>query len=419
MVLRDFIGPFVFAVIVLTAVLLLDKIFLLVDLLVKKGIPFLAVAELMLYSTPFVLEFAVPMGILIASVMLFGRLAQDNELTAIRSAGINPFRLLIPLIIFTTILTILMTLFNGFILPEANHRARNLISDIARKKPAVRIYEGVFLDDFPGYILYIGSIDDRTGKISDVTIWEKKNPDDIPTLIKSKTGKISTSPDEKYFIIELESGEISELVDREKYRHLSFDYYVINLPIDVEFMRRERKYRSDQELVHSDLYAKTKSLKKEIRDLKKEIKSLNQISDINLRKYRLDDTQAKLRSRIAEYNQFATELEKKYALAIACIVFLFWGAGLGGYIKRSGLGVGFIVGLVFFAVYYILILAGEEFAEAGRITPFIGMWFSNLILIPLAIEFTAVTFLEFSFIKKISQYLPKFNKPQTNTNANI
>ncbi|MCX7785890.1 MAG: LptF/LptG family permease [candidate division WOR-3 bacterium] len=417
MVLRDFLGPFIFAVVVLTAVLLLDKIFLLVDLLVKKGIPFLAVIELMVYCTPFVLEFAVPMGILIASVMLFGRLSQDNELTAIRSAGINPFQLLVPLIVFTSVLTILMILFNGYVLPEANHRARNLISDIARKKPAVRIYEGVFLDDFPGYMLYIGSIDDRTGKISDVTIWEKKNPDDIPTLIKSKTGKISTSPDEKYFIIELESGEISELVDREKYRHLSFDNYVINLPIDVEFYRRERKYRSDQELLLNDLYTKTKSLKQEIKGLKREIKSLNQISDINLRKYRLDDTHAKLRSKKSEYNQLATELEKKYALAIACIVFLFWGAGLGGYIKRSGLGVGFIVGLVFFAVYYILILAGEEFADAGRTTPFIGMWFSNLILLPLAIEFTATTFFEFSFAKKISQYLLSFTRPRINTNG--
>lgn len=410
MCLRDFIGPFVFAVFVLTAVLLLDKIFLLVDLLVKKGIPFLVVIELMIYSTPFVLMFAVPMGTLIASVMLFGRLSQDNELTAIRSAGINSFRLLIPLIIFTTILTILMILFNGYVLPEANHRARNLISDIARKKPAIRIYEGVFIDDFPGYIIYIGSIDDRKGRISDVTIWEKKHPDDIPTLIKSQTGKISTSPDEKYFIIELDAGEISELVDQEKYRHLSFDNYVINLPVDVEFFRRERKYRSDQELVLSDLYTKTKSLKQEIKGLKIELKSLQQISDINLRKYRVDDIQAKLRSKKGEYNQFATELEKKFALAIASILFLFWGAGLGGYIRRSGLGVGFIVGLVFFAVYYILILAGEEFADAGRTSPFIAIWFSNLILIPIAIEFTARTFLEFSFIKKFSQYASKFNQ---------
>ncbi len=400
-VLHDFIGPFFLAVIIITGILLLDKIFLLVDLLVRKGVSLLLVGELMISSLPFVLSFCVPIGVLIASVMLFGRLAHDNELTAIRSAGINLIILFKPVTIFAVLITFIMIFFNGYVLPEASHHARNLITDIAHKKPAIRIYEGVFLEDFPGYIIYIGSIDDRTGKIADITIWEKNENATQPTFIRSKSGRITTSPDEKYFIIELDTGEISELVSPDKYRHLTFTEHQINLPIDVEFTRRERKYRSDREMILNELYKKTTNIRKDLRNLNNEIKELkkNQGSDVN--KFRLEDAVSKLRYKRNEYNQYATEIEKKYSLAVSCFIFLFFGAGLGILIKRSGLGVGFIIGLIFFAVYYILFIAGEEFSDAGRISPFAGVWFANLLLIPITVELLSYVGFEYSFFKKL------------------
>jgi lipopolysaccharide export system permease protein len=400
-VLHDFIGPFILAAAIMAGVLLLDKIFLLVDLLVRKGVSILLVGELMVSSLPFVLSFCVPMGILIASVMVFGRLAHDNELTAIRSAGINLMRLFVPLIIVTVIITIGMIFFNGYVLPEASHHARNLITDIAQKKPSVRIYEGVFLDDFPGYIIYIGSIDERTGRVTDVTIWEKNEDNEQPTLIKSKTGRVTTSPDEKYFVIELDAGEISELINSDKYRHLTFSSQQINLPIDDEFNRRERKYRSAREMILGDLYQKTTKIRHDIKSINNEIRTLKQNPNNEVNKFRLEDASAKLRYTRNEFNQYATEIEEKYALACSCFIFLLFGAGLGILIKRTGLGVGFIVGLIFFAVYYILFIAGEEFSGAGRVTPFIGIWFANLILIPISLELLSYVGFESSVFKKV------------------
>lgn len=399
--LKDFIGPFVAAVAIMTGILLLDKVFLLVDLLVRKGVSFGLVLELMISSLPFVLSFCVPIGILIASVMVFGRIAADNELIAIRSAGINLMVLFKPLVVFTALITIIMIFFNGFVLPEASHHARNLLTDIAQKKPAVRILEGVFIEDFPGYTIYIGSIDDRTGKVSDVTIWEKNENASQPTLIKSKTGRITTSADEKYFIIELDGGEISKLVSSDKYRHLKFSEHQINLPIDVEFTRKERKYRSDREMILSDLYQRTNAIKRDLKNVTTEIRRLkkNPLNEVD--KFHLEDALAKLKVKKREYNQYATEIEKKFALAFSCLIFLFFGASIGILVKRSGLGVGFIIGLIFFAIYYILFIAGEEFADSVRISPFIGVWFANLILIPITLELLSYVGFDYSFFRKI------------------
>lgn len=399
--LKDFIGPFFLALSILSGILLLDKLFLLVDLLVRKGISIIPVAELMIYSLPFVISFCVPIAILIASVMVFGRMAQDNELIALRSAGINPLRLFSPITIFTICLTILMIFFNGYILPEANHRVRNLISDIAQKKPSVRIYEGIFLDDFPGYIIYIGSIQERTGKVTDVTIWEKRQDNLPPALIKAKTGRIVTSPDEKYFIIQLDAGEISELINLDSYRHLSFTEHQINLPIDIEFRRRERKYRSNREMIISDLYKRTKQIRQEITTIKTEFKSFEKNLANEVNQFRVKDNITKLQYKQKEFNQYAVQIHEKYVLACSCFIFLFFGAGLGILIKRSGLGFGFIIGLLFFAVYYILLIGGENLSGAGRVSAFLGVWFGNLLLIPITLELLYMVGFEYSFIKKL------------------
>ncbi|MCX8015373.1 MAG: LptF/LptG family permease, partial [candidate division WOR-3 bacterium] len=340
----------------------------------------------MIYSLPYVLSFCVPIGILIASIMLYGRLAQDNELTAIKSAGINSIVLFKPVVIVVLIISFLMIFFNGYILPEAIYRARNLLTDIAQKKPSIRVYEGVFLEDFPNYTIYIGSIDDRTGKISDVIIWEKNNDQQQPTLIKSKSGRLSTSSDERYIILELDSGEISELVGPDKYRHLYFNAHQINLLVDDEFTRRHRKYRTDREINLIDLYHKTKNINGDIKSIKNQLVELKKKPKSDIIKFQLEDNLTKLRYKQKEFNQFAVEIEKKYALAFSCLIFLFFGANLGILIKRSGLGVGFIVGLLLFAVYYILLIAGEELADTAKINPFLGIWFGNILLTLITIE---------------------------------
>ncbi|MEO0083720.1 MAG: LptF/LptG family permease [candidate division WOR-3 bacterium] len=405
--LIDFIGPMVLAILIMSGILLLDKVFLLVDLLVRKGVGVLIVGELMVYSLPYVLSFCVPIGILIASIMLYGRLAHDNELTAIRSAGINLIVLFKPIAIVVLLITIIMIFFNGYILPAAIYRARNLITDIAQKKPTARVYEGIFLEDFANYIIYIGSIDDRTGKIADIIIWEQNNDQQHPTLIKAKSGKITTSSDEKYIILQLDAGEISELVGPDKYRHLYFSEHQINLLIDDEFVRRQRKHRTDREMNLAELYRRTGSIKKDIKSIGKQLNELENKPKSDIIKFQLEDNLTKLKYKRKEFNQYAAEIEKKYALAFSCLIFLFFGANLGILIRRSGLGVGFIIGLLLFAGYYILLIAGEELADTAKVNAFFGIWFGNILLILITLELVVRICYEYSLVGKIIDKIKK------------
>jgi lipopolysaccharide export system permease protein len=399
--IKEFVPPLIIANLIMAGILLLDRVFLLIDLLIKKGVNFLTVLELMLYTLPFVLSFSTPIGVLVASIMVFGRISQDNELVAIRSSGINPLKLLIPLIIPLTGLTILMIFFNGYIVAEASYRARNLYADIAQKKPTIRLYEGIFIDDFPGYALYFEEIQEKTGQIRNVTVWQKHNAPSLPILIKAPEGKVSLSPDEKYFTIELKNGTLSELLDETTYRHINFGTHLINLEIDWDLIRRERKYRVPREMKLGDLYKRTLSIKKELKGLKSTLTQLKTGRNSDFNKYQQDEVKTRIKAKYREIYRFQAEIEKRYALAASCLILLFLGSGLGMILKRSGLGVGFIVGLLTYAGYYLIFLMGEQISNAAHLSPVITIWLANLILIPISIHLLSIAVAEESLIKKL------------------
>jgi lipopolysaccharide export system permease protein len=403
--LREFIGPFFLSLFVLAFILLMDRLFLLVDLLVRKGVEMGVVGEIMLLSLPSVIAYTCPLGTLIGSVMVTGRLTQDNEITAVRAAGISLFRLFLPLGIFAFILMVVMTGFNGFLWPESEHKVRSLLMDVARKKPATRIQEGVFMDEFEGYTIYIGKIDEHSSKIRDIAVFAK-DPKGAPNLITAKHGTIASSADERYFILTLYDGEIHELVEKDRYRRLAFTKHTINIPIDVELIRKERQYRGDTELILSSLFGKIRSIGKEISELKKTIAGISKKerpADSNL--FAIQEVETKVRYKKQEMNRYLVETHKKFSLAFSCFFFLFFGAPLGIQLRRGGIGFGFIVGLVFFAVYYILLIAGEDFADSGRVSPFIGMWLPNLVLVPVVVELFLRTFFEKSVIRSTKKLL--------------
>jgi len=391
--IREFLGPFFLSLWVLAFILLMDRLFLLVDLLVRKGIRIEVVGEIALLSLPSVIAYTGPLGTLIGSVMVAGRLAQDNEITAIRASGISLFRCFLPLIILTISLMFVMTGFNGFLWPESEHKVRGLLMDIARKKPATRIQEGVFMDEFEGYTIYIGRIDERKSIIRDIAVFAK-DPKGLPNLITAKNGTISNSEDGQFIRLTLFDGEIHELVEKDRYRRLLFTKHIINIPVDVEMVRKERQYRGDSELVLWALWARIRALVKEIGELKKSIHNLNQkaIEPPDRKLLQIEEHKTKVRYKQQEMNRYLVETHKKLSLAFSCFFFLFFGVPLGILLRRGGIGFGFMVGLIFFAIYYILLIAGEDLADTQKISPFIGMWLPNLILMPVVIELLLRTF---------------------------
>lgn len=398
--LLDFVGPFLLALFVLTFILLMDKLFLMIDLLVRKGISAGTVGEMVLLSLPFTMSISTPLAMLIAAVMSYGRASQDNEIAAIRTAGIQVFRVFIPVVLAAVALAGLMVYFNGFVVADSSFRLRNLMMDMATKRPAIRVEPGVFMQDFQGYTIYIGAMNEKTSRITDVRIYDRTQTG-TPDLIVAPKGTLTATPDEKYLVLKLDSGALHQYLGEGKYRRVEFKEHVINLPFNDDLQRKDRGYRGNREMTLTDLGKRAQAMGKEIKAQQKVVKDLvksrqgsfNQADSI-----RIGEERTKLRYKQKELDRFATETNKRYSLSFSCFLFLFFGAPLGILLRRGGLGTGFLVGLIFFAVFYILLVGGEDMATAGKLSPFLGMWLGNIILFPVTLELCTRTFLEYSLV---------------------
>lgn len=400
--LRQFVPPFFLAILVLTFVLLMDRLFLLADMLVRKGVAVGVVSEVALLSLPFVVSICAPLGSLIAGVISFGRMAQDNEIRVIRAAGIRTIRLFTPVAVACLLLLAAMVGFNGYVLPESQHRVRNLLTDVARKRPAMRVREGEFMDDFPGYMIYIGSIDERRSTVRNVAIFETGARKGTPGFVTAPLGDISYTPDDAYMVMTLLDGEMHELIDAGTYRRLLFKRHVINVAMDDNLVRRDREYRSNEEMLLPQLASTMKRLNKDRAELRGKADEAGQkakASDPDKLKY--DELKSRVRYKSLEVARYQVELQKRLSLAFSAFFFVLFGAPVGLLLRRGGVGTGFIVGLVFFALYYVLLLAGEHMAESGRLSPFVGMWLPNIILVLPVAELFLRAFYEKSLLRLV------------------
>ncbi|MFO7675148.1 MAG: LptF/LptG family permease [bacterium] len=398
--LRQFIPPFFLAIAILAFVLLMDRLFLLADLLVRKGVPVVVVGEIMLLSLPFVVSVCAPLGSLISGVMTYGRMAQDNEIRVVRAAGIPVFRLVWPTAAACIVLMAVMTAFNGWVLPEAQHRVRNLLTDVARKKPALRIREGVFMDDFGNYLIYIGGIDERRSLVRNVAIFDRREGGQgQPGFVTAPRGEISYTPDDRYMILTLLDGEMHEVGEDETYRRLAFTRHVINVQLDADLIRRDREYRSDQELTFPLLLERIRTSDRELAETRVALLEARAAGEQDEAwRLRAEEIETRLRYKRLEAGRFRVEFEKKLSLAFSCFFFLLFGAPLGILLRRGGVGTGFLIGLVFFALYYVLLLAGQNLADSGKLTPFVGMWLPNILLVVPVAELLARALFERSLL---------------------
>jgi len=398
--LKDFSLYFIFSIVVLAFILLMDRLFLLADLLVRKGVPVVAVGEIALFSLPFVISISAPLGGLIGGVITYGRMAHDNEVVAVRAAGIPAGRLFLPVMVLGLLLVPVMVVFNGYVVPETQHRVRNLLTDIARKKPALRIQERVFMDDFPGYMVYIGSIDERRSTVNNVVIFERSRGRRSQAFVTAPRGELHYTADDRYLVLTLYDGEIHELLNNNSYRRLEFREQTINIPSDDALVRQGRDYRSDDEMRFNQLWKEIRTVQKDISELNSQLVESNKSAENNeVLRFRVEELNTRIRYRRMEIVRSITEVHKRFSLAFSCFFFMLFGVPLGLWLRRGGIGTGFIVGLVFFAIYYILLLAGENLSENGKLSPFLGMWLPNLILVLPVIELSSRSFFEISFLQ--------------------
>ena len=421
-ILKQLFMPFMFSLIIIVFVLFTQFLLRAIDRFIGKGLDIGTIFEYLFLNLGWISALAVPMAVLVAALMAFGQFSEDNEITAMRASGISFITIVRPALVMGLLISIILILFNAFIMPEMNFKARMLSGDIYRKRPDLNIEPGYFMDDLPSYSMIIK---DKEGDVlKDVRIFSK-GINESQTSIHSKTGQLSTIDDA--IILDLYDGEIHELDlnDYGNYRRIEFDKHKITIPADDLFLnRRDTTSRSDREMTIAMILEKRKSINDRLDIVKGRIgralirtgmdslvppsleasqlllenyknafsADTSNSGDVIYRKEKDIDVVSRqltneynlLRSYAKSSNKYNVELHKKFSLPVASILFIMTGASLGVLFRKGGFTIATGLSFGFFLIYYILMIGGEDLADRTILTPMVGVWSPNIILLIIA-----------------------------------
>jgi lipopolysaccharide export system permease protein len=348
--LRELVPPFFIGLLIFTFLLLMSQILRLMELIINKGVATGAILRLILYLLPSILVLTVPMSVFLATVVTFGRLSADNELTALKTGGFSLLRLSFPVAIFSAAAWALTSWLIIDALPAGNRAFRTSMFEIVRTKASVGLQEKIFNDDFEGLVIYVNRLPPAANPvmegifISDARP-EKRQPPGEPITIVAERGWLVSDPTSNNIVFRLENGGIHVLSrDFTTYQRTNFRTHDLHLNL-------------------GDDTAENLALPKGLREM----------------------TLGELRARIAEYRglgvkQWAphVEIHKKFAIPFAALIFGFLGVAMGVLFRRGEKLVSFALSIAIAIVYYVFLLAGEPLGKQGRLSPFWSMWAANI-----------------------------------------
>jgi lipopolysaccharide export system permease protein len=412
-ILRAHSGPFIFSLVTLMFIFLLQFVMKFIDQLVGKGLTGWVIIELVLLNLSWMLVLAVPMSVLVAILMAFGELSSNNEVTAMKAGGVSIYRMMAPVFVAGTVVALIMVWFNNSVLPETNHRLKALTTDIRRKKPTIALVNGVFSQDLPGYSMLVRKTSEKSNDLEGLTLYDYTNPTKN-IVITAERGAISFSPDFRKIIMMLYRGEIHELDMQERagYRKVRFEKH--RIAMDVEGFDFERSAtsaftRGDRELSAPEMLGVVDSLSLILHQQNAELEQLMS-REMNgalagswttalsgpaipagpeptttlIRARTLSSALATGSFRIEAFerqiDQYWVEIHKKYAIPAACIIFVLVGAPLGIMARRGGFGIAATLSLGFFVLYWAFLIGGEKLADRNILSPFWGMWGANILI---------------------------------------
>jgi lipopolysaccharide export system permease protein len=470
-ILKSYIGPFVLTFFIVVFVLLMQFLWRYIDDLVGKGLELLVISELLVYTTASLVPMAIPLAVLLASLMCFGNLGENNELLALKSSGISLQKIMLPLIILVAFITIGAFLFNNNVLPYANLKMRSLLWDIQKQNPELQIKPGIFDNSIQGFSIRVEEKDFRTNLLKGIHVYDHtENLGNISVTV-ADSGYIRMTRDERHLVFTLYNGYTYTEMQRQKKQRREKSYpmrrdffqvqeMIIEL-LDFGLQRSDESlFRSSYQMMNlSQLSSIQDSIKREIvteqqsltkiiaegtfpkekriepptfyvdslhENIRKDIMPAYELFDsiprtqkeavismaismaTNTRNY-ISNTYFTADTKVRRLRKYQIEEQKKFTLSLACLVFFFIGAPLGAIIRKGGLGMPVIVSILFFILWYIISLSGEKFARESVVTPFAGVWLSTFILIPLGALLTYKSAKE-SIIFNIETYSKFFNK---------
>jgi len=446
--LRNFLGLFLATFFIAIFILLMQFMWMHVNDLVGKGIGLDVLAEFFIYATASVVPLALPLAILLSSLISFGNLAEKFELTAMKAAGISLFRILRPLVFAVSLLSVGAFYFSNNVLPKSQVKLWALIFSLRQKSPELQIPVGEFYDEISGYNIYVRN-KARNGDLLNLMIYDYSAGFENAKVMVADTGRLSASADKLYLMLDMYNGEAFENLNQKQqratgstkqipYRRETFSHKRIIIDFSTDFNRFDESILDDQhvsknvaQLAHSidsmRTISKAKSREQSDQMLAERYFGREQAKDVQIptslteqerelynidslwaslsvlkkkQAYTIAQEKARAYKDQIDYNalildetgryirKHEIELYRKFTLAFACLVFLFIGAPLGTIIRKGGLGAPVVISVILFIIYYIIDNTGYKMAREALWPCWAGMWLSSFVLLPTGIFLT-------------------------------
>ena len=469
LILKSFLGPFIITFFIAFFVLMMQILWKYIDDLVGKGLPFFTIVKFVWYASATLSSLAMPIAILISSIMTFGNLGESFELVAIKSAGISLLRFMRPLLWFTVLLCIITFLFANYVIPYSQLKFVTLYRDILVKKPALNMKQGIFYKDIDKYAIKVGKKDENGTKIENVLIYEQSNILQENTIV-AKSGNMQISDNNNYLEFKLKDG--NRYQEKGSYGDSSTEYVRLQFATFkklFDLSAFNQKASNEEDLKNNSKMLSAAQLNKNIDSVSKIKDSLSKniskyihaslkyvndtssqwknvapvtfnskeklfpdsaediiyersISKIGEIKNNLFFNNTEFESKKQDIINLKLEWQRKFAFSLACMVLFFIGAPLGSIIRKGGLGMPLVVAIVFFLIFHLLNMFGEKFVRTETLSPFLGMWLAIIVLTPVGIFFTYKAMndsqlfnkdLYLNFYRKVKSFLSV--KKQANT----
>lgn len=468
-IIKSFIGPFFVTLVISLFVLLMQFLWVYLDELVGKGLEFSIILEFIVYTMAMLMTNALPLAMLLASIMTFGDLGENNELLAMKAAGISLYRIMKPVVILTIFLSIGSFYFYNQVIPVSYKKLIALMSSIRQLRPEIIVKEGVFSNEIDNFSIKVGRKSSNGNMLYDIMIYDHREDKGNVTVTVADSGTMKITKDKKYMILNLYSGQTDSEMQPQDRRKTTFPsrtdkfktqsiftvlqgmelerkdesvfrnqnralnnaqivYFVDSLgkefdrqsidnaltlsyisPLNVNVIKLARKdtfptpelklvhyYDVDSILMKSTPVIKTEIINGALNNARNNARSIKQSEEMYIASAR-------------NLNRFSIEWHKKYATALACLIFLLIGAPLGALIRKGGLGMPLVISVLLFIIYWIIATTGEKFSRESVASVWEGVWFSTFIFLPAGIFLTYKAAND-STIFNVNLYINLYNK---------
>ena len=420
-----------------------------VDELIGKGLELDIIVKFIIYASARLIPLALPIAILISSIMTFGKLGEKSELSALKGAGISLLKIMKPLLLISILISVISFSYSNYILPIANLKSGTLIYDIQKKKPAINIREGEFFNEIDGYSIKVSKKNYSTDMLYKLIIYDHTSDQSNDKVIIADSAEMKITQNEKFLELKLYNGSSYIEVynkDRQKnYAHQRI-YFKENI---IRFDLHKFKLKRSDESIYKNHYSmmNIKQLSNSIDSLNNEFKkrqekySLNFKEKFNIKVTSSNDTILKasdqknykkdiidytinkvkstksilksnsddLKYRLSIINRHKIEWHRKFSLSFACVILFIIGSSFGSIIKKGGFGIPILISITLFILYHIINISGEKQIKEIGLNPVIGMWLANIVFSPISV-YLLIKAIKDSTLFDFSYYKLSINK---------